>query len=113
MTSWGYPCIIKSWVDGDTPRVDLDLGFRVHWQGNARIVGINAPELRDEGGPEAKAFAEQIAPPGLNYWATSEKLDSFGRPLIVLQLIDGYSFAETMLVNGYAAPYVKSLEENR
>ena len=111
MTSWTYPCIIKSWVDGDTPRVDLDLGFRVHWQGNARILGIDTPELRDEGGLEAKAFAEQIAPPGLLYWATSEKMDSFGRPLISLQLVDGYSFAEIMISNGYAIPYKRSLED--
>lgn len=109
MTTWTYPCLIKSWVDGDTARVDLDLGFRVHWQGNARIIGIDAPELRDPGGPEAKAFAEQIAPPGLTYIATSEKMDNFGRPLISLQLVDGYSFSETMLHNGYAVPYARQM----
>lgn len=111
MTTWTYPCLIKSWIDGDTARVDLDVGCRMHWQGSARIIGINAPELRNEGGPEAKAFAEQIAPPGLVYIVTSEKLDSFGRPLISLQLQDGYSFSETMLHNGYAVPYTRNLSE--
>jgi|GEM_PF-5202168 len=107
---WAYPVAFKSWVDGDTARILLDLGLRTRWEGNARIAGINCPELRDPGGYEALKFAEQLVPPGTVRPCRSVAMDSFGRPLIAVDLgtesgFDG--FANEMLTAGHAVPYEK------
>lgn len=105
---WAYPVLFKSWIDGDSARILLDLGLRTRWEGNARIAGINCPELRDEGGYEAWKFAEQLVPPGTTRPCRSVAMDSFGRPLLAVDLgtesgFDG--FATEMLTNGHAVVY--------
>ena len=47
-------------VDGDTLRVRVDLGFHAHARPTIRLRGINTPEMRDAGGPEAKKFVEGV-----------------------------------------------------
>jgi endonuclease YncB( thermonuclease family) len=110
-----YPVTFRSWVDGDTPRITLDLGLRCRWEGNARIFGVNCPEIRDEGGYEALKFAEQLVPPGTTRPCRSVAMDSFGRPLIQVDLgtttgFDG--FARAMLEGGHAIVYTRDLEEH-
>lgn len=109
-----YPVTFKSWVDGDTPRIILDLGLRCRWEGNARIFGINCPELRDPGGYEALKFAEQLVPPGTTRVCQSGAMDSFGRPLLNIDLgtVSEYQgFAVAMIDAGHATVYTRDLEE--
>jgi len=110
-----YPVLFRSWHDGDTAKITLDLGLRTRWEGNCRVVGINAPELRDPGGYEALKFAEQLVPPGTVRPCQSVAMDSFGRPLIAIDLgtttgFDG--FARAMLEAGMAVIYRRDLEEH-
>jgi endonuclease YncB( thermonuclease family) len=110
-----YPVLFRSWVDGDTARITLDLGLRTRWEGNARIIGINTPEIRDPGGYEAWKFAEQLVPPGTVRPCQSVAMDSFGRPLIAIDLgtTTGFdSFALAMLEAGMATVYTRDLEDH-
>jgi endonuclease YncB( thermonuclease family) len=110
-----YPVTFTRWIDGDTAKVSLSLGLRCCWEGSARIIGINCPELRDPGGYEAWKFAEQLVPPGTTRPCRSVAMDNFGRPLIAIDLgttteFDG--FAAAMLEAGHAAVYTRDLEEH-
>jgi len=42
-------------IDGDTIRVELDLGMRIRWQGDLRLSGINAPEVHSRRALEKQA----------------------------------------------------------
>jgi hypothetical protein len=53
---WTYRAALLEVTDGDTLRVLLDTGFHGRQQEDLRLVDVWAPELRDEGGPEAQQF---------------------------------------------------------
>src|SRR5690348_15046117 len=47
--------------DGDTLHVDLDLGFnRIGYRATVRLIGCNAPELRDPGGQAARLHLDAL-----------------------------------------------------
>lgn len=54
---YNYKAHLVRVIDGDTVVLDIDLGFGV-WlrKQNIRLLGINAYELKEDRGPEAKAF---------------------------------------------------------
>jgi hypothetical protein len=61
-----YRATIVSIHDGDTLTVDLDMGRHIWSRGvKHRIKGINARELKDPGGLEAKANLQALLPVGL------------------------------------------------
>jgi endonuclease YncB( thermonuclease family) len=110
-----YPAMFLRWVDGDTARVEIDLGLRMQWRGNARIAGINCPELGTPGGYEALKFAGQLVPAGTVRPCQSVAMDSFGRPLLAvdLGLVNGFDgFGAAMLEAGHATPYRKHLDDH-
>lgn len=115
MTTFGpYPGIVREWHDGDTCRLDLDLGFHRFYlavnpftgrkEPSCRIWGINAPELSTGAGKEAKAFAESLLPLGTSVSLTSHGFDDFGRYLGQITLPDGRDFSTAMLEAGQAVP---------
>ena len=53
-----YPIKLIKVVDGDTVDVEIDLGFNISFRERVRLYGINAYELREEKGPEAKQFVQ-------------------------------------------------------
>lgn len=50
--------------DGDTVTLDIDLGVRIRKTDAVRLHRINAPELSQPGGKEAREFLRNILPPG-------------------------------------------------
>src|SRR5262245_10590197 len=90
--------------DGDTFVADLDLGWTVRLKANdkgtgygvIRVLDLYCPEMNEPGGPEAKAYAEQLLPVGTQLTLTSHGLDSFGRSLSKVTLFNGADFAEAM-----------------
>lgn len=67
-----------------------------------RILGIQAPELRDSGGPEAKEFLRQwLANSRPVFLATDGKRDKYGR-LLGDFVSEGATAAESMLAAGHA-----------
>jgi micrococcal nuclease len=77
-------------VDGDTVELMIDLGFDTSRKERFRLYGIDAPELRFEGGKAAKAWLwEALQPLEAIYvqtiqLATKAKRDKYGRYLAVL-----------------------------
>ncbi len=106
MTSWTYPAVVVRTVDGDTVRLNLDLGLHLYRTDNCRIAGINAPETSTPAGKAAAAYAAELLPPDARVTFTSERLEKYGRPLGRLVLADGRDFAAAMLGAGHAVPYM-------
>lgn len=105
MTVWTYPATVIRVVDGDTIRLNLDLGLHIWRTDNCRIAGINAPELNTVEGKVAAAAAGELLHAGDAVTFVSRQLDKYGRPLGDLQLADGSDFGQRMLAGGYAVPY--------
>jgi endonuclease YncB( thermonuclease family) len=106
-TMWA---LVVRWVDGDTFAGVLDQGLYTY-RGSLsspirmRCAIINAPEIKTPTGPLAKAYAEELAPPG-EYPCLSYKPDEYGRPLVDL-LLPGGRFSDLMLAAGHATVYGK------
>jgi len=88
-------------VDGDT--------FKVVYDGeptSVRILGIDAPELREPGGPEAKAALAGIVGAKVVRLAFPgpRKRDNFGR-LLARVHVAGVDVAAELMRQGHAKPY--------
>jgi endonuclease YncB( thermonuclease family) len=101
---------VIDWFDGDTLHGVCDLSSHVYLGSCAhpirfRCSEINAPELHDPGGVEARDFAAQLVPPG-EYPCWSTGLDNYGRPLIDIILPNGELFSQAMVESGHAVKYL-------
>lgn len=93
-------------VDGDTVDLTVDLGFHLRATLRFRLLGVNAPELRTEAGPVAKAFVSKWFAEHGDLRVRTEKADSFGRWLGWVEPVDGSgSLSEALLVAGLAVPF--------
>jgi micrococcal nuclease len=72
---YSYNAVVRRIVDGDTLRLDIDLGFNV-WLHNIpiRLARIQAPEEDD---PEIRQFLEQYL--GKKVLLSSHGRDKYGR----------------------------------
>ncbi len=105
MTSWTYPSVVERLVDGDTLRLELDLGLHIYRHDSVRIAHINAPEMSTAEGRAALAFAATLVRPGESVTFVSTRLDKYGRPLGTMLLAGGQDYGTLMLENGHAVPY--------
>ena len=98
-----YPARLTRVIDGDTVIVEVDHGFRIYSTQTVRVLGVNAPELRNPGGREAKAFVEQwtavagVWPLTINATATTDK---YGRRLAAISKPGG-DLATDLIANGH------------
>jgi micrococcal nuclease len=112
VTTWTVPARIRRVVDGDTLRVDLDLGWGV-WLGDEpiRLAGINADEMNTIEGQAARDFLAAhleplIDPPTM--WRcsfVSTGFDKYRRALGFIYTPDGVNLSTLMLQSGHAEPY--------
>ena len=105
-----YDATVVSIYDGDTIRVNIDLGFNI-WLNNepVRFLGINAPELKGserDKGLKSKEWLESKIPPGTKILLKTEKdaQEKYGRYLGTIYL-DGINLNEEMIKQGFAKPY--------
>jgi len=107
-----YKGIVKSVYDGDTMRVDIDLGFNM-WIRNQklRLAGVDTPEIRGEERPYglvAKKFVTDRLSIGSPIYVLTEKDETgkYGRYLATIfygeQLTN---LNEELLATGNAEPY--------
>ena len=105
-TTWTVPARVVAVVDGDTLKLDLDLGWHIRLTGvNARIYGIDAPEIATPEGKAAKAYAIALLGVFESVVFVSHSLDKYGRPLGTVTMTDGRDFGLAMLEAGHAVPY--------
>lgn len=98
--AWTFPAKVERWIDGDTPV--LTIRRHATLEENAvqvRLDGINAIELRDAFGSEAKIHAESLAPIGSTVVLIERnKREKYGRELARLLLPDGTDLSTEMLL---------------
>lgn len=85
--------------DGDTLRVRV-----VEKEITLRVYGIDAPEKKQEGGPAAKEFLEELL---TTQRVTLEVLDTdkYGRSVAIVRLADGATVQSKLLAGGHAWVY--------
>lgn len=106
---YAYRCQVVTWTDGDTCRLDVDLGFDLHYLIVARIAGINTPETSGAtkaAGIAAREYAQTIAPGGCFVVAqTAKPREKYGRWMASITLDNGHDFAREMIAAGHAVEY--------
>ena len=101
-----YPATVARVVDGDTVRLVVDVGFRMRYEDNFRLAGINAPELREEAGKAARDFLRELLPEGQAVTVETAKAGKYGRWLAKVFLRSETSSVNTaLLAAGHAVEY--------
>jgi endonuclease YncB( thermonuclease family) len=110
---YDYRAEVRRIVDGDTLILDVDLGFNV-WLRNQsfRLLGCNARERGQLGGPEATANLEGLVPVGSSVIITSVKVDKYGgRFDAAITMPDGSDLSTELVMGGWAAPWTGAGEK--
>lgn len=99
-----YSAVVVRVVDGDSVLLDLDLGFYIRARLSCRLAGVNAIELSDPGGSEARTYLARLLPVGTVVRVASLNADKYaGRFDGRIALPDGRDASEAMVADGYAA----------
>ena len=99
-----FPATVVGVHDGDTCFVLADLGFAVWRYVNVRLAGINAIELGQPGGKEARDHLRVLMPANSVVTLVAIGWDKYGdRVEGQLVLPDGRDIASVMVADGYAA----------
>jgi micrococcal nuclease len=106
-------------IDGDTVQVIVDLGYYTYAEHRMRLLGVDTPEMNDRD-PDVRARAVAAtqyttgwfvshAPHGDDagwpFRIRSQKADSFGRFLALVECGEGHSLNEMLLETGHGRPY--------
>jgi len=95
-------------IDGDSVVLDVDMGNKMRWQDNFRLMGIDAPERGQDGHREATVHLIDLLGTTLSHIET-HKADKFGRWLVTLyvpgQHCGEINVNERMVSDGHAKPY--------
>jgi micrococcal nuclease len=110
MNLYTYKAKVMRVIDGDTIELTIDLGYKVYWNSNCRLHGINAPELKGDqmdAGLKAREFLRSRLPVGRDIVIRSKSLDKYGRPIVEIINMDGTILNDQMVEAGYAKEYMK------
>ena len=77
-TPYVYHAKLVDVIDGDTLRLELDVGFEIKWTVIVRLEKINAPEMNTAAGKRAKQFITRKLK-GTHLVIETKKRGKFGR----------------------------------
>jgi micrococcal nuclease len=77
---WAVTGLSGRVIDGDTFWAKLDIWLNLHAIQTIRLLGVDTPELRDEGGEAARRFTHEWLTKGA-ITVSACKADNFGRVL--------------------------------
>lgn len=105
--AWTYAVTVIKVTDGDTLRVDIDLGFDIRKYETIRLHGINAPELNTVEGKAAASWVRLWVAQHDNLVATTIKgNEKYGRWLAVVTATDdGTVLNDNIVTAGHAMPW--------
>lgn len=110
-TPYVYRALVQSVYDGDTIRVDIDLGLSIKVHASCRLLGIDTPEIRTKSASEKKLAyqaRDRLREIVLDQWVTLHsvaKPDKYGR-LLVKVWSDEFGYVNSLLIDeGLARPY--------
>lgn len=96
---WQYPAVVTRVIDGDT--IEMDVSFAkedTRKDVAVRVEGINALELREKFGSEARDAAARLLPVGTPVTLLHHKRDQYGRLSAKIVLPDTSDFGTRMLL---------------
>lgn len=96
-------CEILRVIDGDTLEMRVDHGWTLTSQQHIRLAGLNAPELRSPGGPEASdAVRAWVKSEGSTVTIETDGRDKFGRYLARVIARSGRDLGADLIGAGHA-----------
>lgn len=109
-----YKAIVKSILDGDTVKVDIDLGFGIWLKDqNIRLMKINAPEIKGEskslGMKSKERLSELLLNKEIKLETSKDKKEKYGRwlGLIIISVNnEEICINDLMISEGYANLYI-------
>lgn len=104
---WRYPrAIALSNYDGDTVTLQIDVGLSTYRRVTVRLARINTPEMKEAGGPAAKARTrELVAIAPLEVVTIKDKTEKYGRYLAEIINAEGINVADQLIEEGFGKPY--------
>ncbi len=100
-----YKAVVDRIVDGDTAIFCVDAGLDMYPVVAIRLLGVNAPELREAGGKESKAFLEELLPLGAPVLLRTDKNEdwrrTFERWVAGVRTADGLDVASEIVAAGH------------
>lgn len=99
-----YQAEVVRVIDGDTLRLNIDLGFKVHLEISARLARINTPERGQDGAQAATERLRSLCPAGSQVTVRTAKGDRYGR-WIAEVMAGGANVSDMMLAEGLAVTY--------
>ena len=106
-----YSAVVLRHVDGDTYKMEVDLGFEVLRKITLRLVGtkggVDTPEIHGKTVVEGLAAlrrVRELMPVGSTVTVATSvyKVDGFNRYLAQITLPDGRDLGDTLLAEGHA-----------
>jgi micrococcal nuclease len=107
-----YKAKVLEVYDGDTVRLEIDLGFGMTWRGSdgrgvqIRLFGLNTPEVRgserEQGLISRDRLREQILDKYITLKTIRDKTGKYGRYLGILLKEDGTNLNEWLISEGLA-----------
>ena len=111
ISPYTYKARVLSVYDGDTIRVEIDLGFGLKWTGDGkgvqiRLQGINSPELRGNektsGILSRDWLKKEIDGRDIILKTIKDSTEKYGRYLGVVFTTDGKNINESLVSEGLA-----------
>lgn len=101
-----YPAVVVSVHDGDSVDVNVSMGWDTYRLSPIRLWGMNAIELAQPGGVEARDHLMAMLPVGLAVTLVSHGYDKYGnRTDAQILLPNGVDTGIQMIADGYAAAW--------
>lgn len=111
-----YTATVAKIVDGDSVWLVVDVGYRMTYKDNFRLIRINTPELRSRDAEvKAAAYAakdrlRELIPVGAEVLIRTAKSGKYGRWLAEIYVDDGYgelvNINDIMVEEGHAVPFM-------
>lgn len=116
VTLYEYTGIVTAVYDGDTLRIDIDLGFHIRKLNESfRLYGINAPEMKGatlEAGKKARdALREHVLGQMITFRSIKDEQEKYGRYLAIIYDPDGVNMNDWLVHQGLAVPYMTTKDK--
>lgn len=99
-----YAATVIRVIDGDTLRVQLDLGIDIFVNMTIRMAGIDAAEHNTDSGKLATAALIDMVKGRMVVQTIGDKTEKYGR-LLALLYVDGVNVNDEMVLTKHAVPY--------
>lgn len=101
-----YNAAIVRVIDGDTLVVNIDLGFHT-WRNEQtiRLLGCNAREIHDQGGPEARDNLTAMLPAGTPVVVSTVAPDKYADRYDASITVKGVDLVQTLITSNWAAAW--------